>query len=65
MKEQSKKRSAGGAQRKTSAEPVSPSLEEIAQRAYEIFLARGGETGHEMEDWLQAEKELRERYAKA
>jgi hypothetical protein len=30
----------------------------IAKRAYELFLARGSEPGHEMEDWLQAEAEL-------
>ena len=39
--------------------PVSaPTSEEIAQRAYEIFVARGGEPGHEIDDWLQAESEL-------
>jgi Protein of unknown function (DUF2934) len=32
--------------------------EEIRRRAYEIYLGRGGETGHETEDWLQAEREL-------
>jgi len=32
--------------------------DEIAQRAHEIFLARGGEHGHDLEDWLQAESEL-------
>ena len=30
----------------------------IARRAYELFLARGSEPGHEMEDWLQAEAQL-------
>jgi hypothetical protein len=35
-----------------------PTTEEIAQRAYEIFLARGGEPGHDLDDWLQAESEL-------
>lgn len=30
----------------------------IARRAYELFLARGSEPGHEMDDWLQAEAEL-------
>ena len=32
--------------------------EEIRRRAYEIYLARGGEPGHDLEDWLQAEREL-------
>jgi hypothetical protein len=65
MKEERKKKAAGGARQKTPAEPTSASQEEIARRAYELFLARGGEPGHEQEDWLQAESELRERRAKA
>ena len=32
----------------------------IAQRAYELYLARGGEDGHHLEDWLQAERELQD-----
>src|SRR2546421_12843432 len=36
-----------------------PSHEEIARRAYEISLARGGEAGHDVDDWLQAEREFR------
>jgi len=32
--------------------------EEIRRRAYEIYLERGEELGHELEDWLQAEREL-------
>jgi len=39
--------------------------EQIARRAYEIYLTRGGEPGREQEDWLQAERELRERHAKS
>ena len=33
----------------------------IAARAYERFVARGGEHGHDVEDWLAAEAELRPR----
>jgi len=40
-----------------------PTAEEIAQRAYEIFVARGGEPGHELDDWLQAESELLREHA--
>ncbi len=47
------------------APPASPSYEEIAQRAYEIYLARGGGPGREDEDWQQAERELREAREKA
>jgi|GEM_PF-827892 len=32
--------------------------EKIALRAYEFYQARGGEAGHELEDWLNAEQEL-------
>jgi hypothetical protein len=35
-----------------------PITEAIANRAYELFLARGGEHGHDLDDWLQAEQEL-------
>jgi hypothetical protein len=34
-----------------------PTHEEIALRAYEIYLKRGGESGRELNDWLAAEKE--------
>ena len=30
----------------------------ISLRAYEIYLSRGGESGSELEDWLQAESEV-------
>ena len=30
----------------------------VRTRAYELFVARGGEYGHEIEDWLEAEREL-------
>jgi hypothetical protein len=32
--------------------------QEIRRRAYEIYLERGEEPGHDLEDWLQAEREL-------
>ena len=32
--------------------------EEIRLRAYEIYLARGAAPGRELDDWLQAEREL-------
>jgi hypothetical protein len=35
-----------------------PTHEQIAVRAYEIFLARGGEHGKPNDDWFQAEREL-------
>jgi hypothetical protein len=30
----------------------------IARRAYEIYLNRGGAHGHDVDDWLQGEREL-------
>jgi hypothetical protein len=35
-----------------------PNHDEIGRRAYEIYLERGGLPGHELEDWLQAEREI-------
>jgi hypothetical protein len=32
---------------------------DIARRAYDRYLARGREHGHDLEDWLQAERALR------
>jgi hypothetical protein len=35
-----------------------PMPEQIRQRAYEIYLSRNGAPGDEVQDWLQAEREL-------
>jgi ribosomal protein L7/L12 len=32
--------------------------EQIARRAYEIYLARGGQDGHDVEDWFAAKADL-------
>jgi hypothetical protein len=32
--------------------------EDVRRRAYEIYLERGEQAGHELDDWLQAEREL-------
>jgi hypothetical protein len=42
--------------RKTTAPPISQA--DIAHRAFELFAARGGQHGHDVEDWLRAEHEL-------
>jgi hypothetical protein len=43
--------------------PVTSELHEaIRHRAYELFVERGGHPGHEHEDWLRAEKEVRARH---
>jgi hypothetical protein len=42
-----------------SAETAAPTEEEIALRAYEIYLERGKTDGNDVDDWLQAEYELK------
>ncbi|MBV9574247.1 MAG: DUF2934 domain-containing protein [Acidobacteriales bacterium] len=44
-----------------SASPINLQAE-ISRRAYEIYEQRGGEPGHEREDWLRAEREILARY---
>ena len=38
----------------------SPLIEDIERRAYDLYLSRGGTHGYDMDDWLQAEYELRQ-----
>ncbi len=38
-----------------------PAEEEIRFRAYEIYVSRNGKPGRELDDWLQAERELQSR----
>jgi hypothetical protein len=38
---------------------TTPTHEQIARRAYEIFLARGAGHGQHEQDWAQAERELK------
>lgn len=52
-------------------EEVNPSaadslhFEEIRIRAYEIYMERGGQPGNDLEDWLQAERELEPKVRRA
>ena len=39
-----------------------PAAEEIRTRAYEIHIERGGIHGCDLDDWMQAERELQEKY---
>ena len=42
-------------------EPVVETLpleERVRQRAYELYVLRGNESGSEVDDWLQAEQEI-------
>jgi hypothetical protein len=47
------RRSTNGAPRAKKAAPSR--ADQIAQRAYELYEARGGSHGSDVEDWLQAE----------
>ena len=58
-----KSASAGGnGRRTTKAVPQvtrpQPTYDDIATRAYELFMRRGGQHGNDCEDWLLAEREL-------
>jgi hypothetical protein len=41
--------------------PAAVTADHIAHRAYDLYLARGGEHGYDVDDWLQAERELNSR----
>lgn len=32
--------------------------QKVAKRAFELFMARGGQHGYHMQDWLRAEQEI-------
>ncbi|MCU1314829.1 MAG: hypothetical protein JWN63_151 [Candidatus Acidoferrum typicum] len=36
-----------------------PNQDHIRRRAYQVYLERGGHSGRELDDWLQAERENR------
>jgi hypothetical protein len=62
------------ARRRTDNGPTVPSMEsptavvvasgvsesDIARRAFELYTERGCEDGHDVDDWLKAERELRQ-----
>lgn len=43
---------------KSRATPKSAAAEDIALRAYQIYLERGGAPGNPLDDWTRAEREL-------
>jgi hypothetical protein len=43
----------------TTDRPVESVPELIQKRAYEIYEARSKQPGHELDDWLQAEREIK------
>jgi hypothetical protein len=46
----------------TGAAPIATE-DAVARRAYDLFLGRGSEHGHDLDDWFAAERELRMRDA--
>jgi hypothetical protein len=44
---------------KSPAAPATVTSSDIAGRAYDLYLTHGREHGHDVEDWLEAERELR------
>jgi Protein of unknown function (DUF2934) len=60
------KSNSGGKPQATSTRPETEEVpvgssartEETRRRAYEIYLERGKQSGHDGDDWLQAEQEL-------
>ncbi len=57
-KSKSNTTSASRAKRKSTLEPVLPSHDRIAVRAYEIWESSGYPAGCEKEHWIQAEQDL-------
>ncbi len=52
-------------QQSVIGEEPQPIEDEIRKRAYEIYCARNGGPGSEVDDWLKAETELKEEHATA
>ena len=48
--------------KRTQAVTPEKLVEEIKQRAYEMHVARGGMPGFELDDWLNAEREIKAKY---
>jgi hypothetical protein len=64
MTKQKKQLKAGRPAPPVNEPAAQPTQEEIAKRAHEIYLARGGAQGCDMDDWLQAERELKQQRGK-
>jgi hypothetical protein len=52
------KRTASPKVKKTPSNGKHPEREDIALRAYEIYLERAGAPGNPLDDWTRAEREL-------
>ena len=47
------------AKARATASETLPIEERIRRRAYELYVQRGNQSGSELDDWLQAEEEIR------
>jgi hypothetical protein len=56
VEEETRTPSNASAQNDTAAPELD--RERVAQRAYELYLSRGGRDGQDQDDWLVAEQEL-------
>jgi hypothetical protein len=45
---------------RAAAPPARVTHDAIAHRAYDLYLTRGCEHGRDLDDWLQAERELQQ-----
>ena len=45
----------------SSTASASLTVGDIAKRAFELYCERGHQDGHDLQDWIQAERELRDR----
>jgi hypothetical protein len=50
---------------RSKIEQALPTKEQIEARAYELYLQRDRKDGQDLEDWLIAEKELKQEHTKA
>lgn len=44
---------------RSRADDDQPTPADVARRAYELYLERGSGHGHDLEDWYEAERQLR------
>jgi hypothetical protein len=52
--------SGGGVDAGDTSAAVAPNSAEVQRRAYELYVERGGRHGKDLDDWYEAERQLRE-----
>ena len=56
-----KRDTANGIQTQSDSVSNVPTFEQISEAAYHRYVQRGGQDGHDFDDWLDAERSLRSR----